>query len=122
MKRITSKNTKPEMLVRSVAHGLGYRYRLHGKELPGKPDLVFRSRKSIIFVHGCFWHQHTGCPEGRLPKSRNQYWIPKLNRNIERDQIHLDSLRALGWRVLTIWECELKDTSTVASRIRRFLG
>jgi DNA mismatch endonuclease (patch repair protein) len=122
MKRITSKNTKPEMLVRSVAHCLGYRYRLHVKDLPGKPDLVFRSKKSVIFVHGCFWHQHTECPEGRFPKSRRQYWIPKLNRNVERDQSHLDTLQTLGWRVLVLWECELKDASNVANRLRRFLG
>ena len=121
MGRIGSKDTKPEMLVRRLVHGLGYRYRLHAKDLPGKPDLVFRSRKKVIFVHGCFWHQHKGCREGRVPGGRESYWAPKLARNIERDREHLRSLKCLGWRVLVLWECQLDGPAKLERKVRAFL-
>lgn len=121
MRRIRSKNTKPEMLVRRLVHGLGYRYRLHVRDLPGCPDMVFRRRRAVLFVHGCFWHQHTACSSNRLPKSNQGYWQTKLARNIKRDAEHLDELERSGWRVLIIWECELSKTDTLVSRLRCFL-
>lgn len=123
MSAIRSKNMKPEMVVRKLVHSLGYRYRLHKKELPGKPDLVFGPRKKAIFVHGCFWHQHDdpNCKDGRLPKSRLAYWIPKLERNISRDKTNLEKLEAHGWKTLVVWECETKDVSALQARISSFL-
>jgi DNA mismatch endonuclease, patch repair protein len=121
MSRIGSKNTKPEMLVRRLVHGLGYRYRLHAKDLPGKPDLTFRSRKKVIFIHGCFWHQHTECREGRTPSSRESYWAPKLGRNVQRDGEHLGELKRLGWRALVLWECQLHSRSKIERKVRAFL-
>lgn len=121
MAAIRSKHMKPEIAVRSIAHRLGYRFRLHRRDLPGVPDLVFPGLKKIIFVHGCFWHQHKGCPEGRLPKSRIEYWGPKLSRNIERDAEHLAALRKQGWRALTLWECDITKGAKIEKTIRRFL-
>lgn len=108
MQAIKSKDTGPEMAVRRLVHGLGYRYRLHKKGLPGRPDLVFAARKRVIFVHGCFWHSHD-CPKGREPESRQDYWLPKLRRNRERDKEKRAELEQLGWKVLEIWECQIKD-------------
>ena len=122
MGRIGSKDTKPEMLVRRLVYRLGYRYRLHAKDLPGKPDLVFRSRKKVIFVHGCFWHQHKGCSEGRVPTSRESYWAPKLAHNVHRDQEHIRALKLLGWRTLVLWECQLGNPKEVEHRVRAHLG
>ncbi len=123
MRRIKSKDMKPELLVRSLTHKLGYRFRLHKKDLPGKPDLVFASRKKVIFVHGCFWHMHDiGCADGRQPKSNRSYWSPKLQKNRERDARNEANLIGAGWKVLTLWDCELKDAANIARRIRRFLG
>lgn len=121
MRRIKSKGMKPEMVVRRLAHRLGYRYRLHRKDLPGKPDLAFGPRHSVIFVHGCFWHQHE-CRDGRVPSSNREYWAPKLARNVERDRSARRELEAAGWRVLVIWECEIKDEATLADRLVAFLG
>lgn len=123
MSAIRSKDMKPELTVRKLVHLLGYRFRLHRTDLPGKPDLVFPSRGCVIFVHGCFWHQHkkTSCLDGRLPKSRQEYWIPKLARNIDRDARNQRALRYMGWRVLTIWECETKKLDTIKARVVRFL-
>ncbi|MFW8636758.1 very short patch repair endonuclease [Cribrihabitans pelagius] len=121
MAQIRAKDTKPEMLVRRMVHGLGFRYRLHRKDLPGKPDLVFGPRCKVIFVHGCFWHQHS-CRGGRVPSSRRDYWEPKLRRNAERDAAHLAALNAAGWKVLTIWECETKDLDALRSRLLDFLA
>jgi DNA mismatch endonuclease (patch repair protein) len=121
MRRIPSKNTKPEMLVRRFVHGQGYRFRLHVAHLPGKPDLVFTKLRKVIFVHGCFWHLHTACREGRIPESRRDYWEPKLLRNVERDRNHSTALRKLGWRQLIIWECELKNFGRVEKKLLRFL-
>ncbi|MFP4896827.1 very short patch repair endonuclease [Paraburkholderia sp. EG304] len=121
MSRIKGKNTKPELIVRSLVHRMGYRYRLHPKELPGRPDLVFASRRKVIFVHGCFWHRHEGCHLARLPKSRLDFWQPKLEANAERDKAVELRLTELGWKVLTIWECEVKEGAALASRVRAFL-
>jgi DNA mismatch endonuclease (patch repair protein) len=123
MSLIRGKNTKPEMFVRQLIHGMGYRYRLHGADLPGKPDLVFRRWKGAIFVHGCFWHQHPdlSCKIARLPKSRAEFWEPKLARNRERDSAQVEALEKMGWKVLTIWECQLKEVLELKENIRRFL-
>src|ERR1700676_1111209 len=109
MRQIRSENTAPELLLRRMLHHLGYRFRLHRKDLPGKPELVFPSRRKVIFVHGCFWHQHPGCREGRAPGSRLEYWGPNLKRNQERDALAQASLEEQGWHYLVVWECELKD-------------
>ena len=123
MSRIRGKDTKPEMRVRRLVHGLGYRYRLHARELPGHPDLVFRPRRKAIFVHGCFWHRHAGCSANHIPKTRTQYWRAKLDGNVERDRRNEAALRAEGWGVLVIWECETKgDAHHLARRIRAFLA
>lgn len=122
MRRIKSKGTKPELIVRRTAHRLGYRFRLHRKDLPGNPDLTFPGRSKVIFVHGCFWHQHSGCKHGRPPRSRPEYWGPKLTRNVERDQRREAELISMGWSVLTIWECELEDNVNLEERLVCFLG
>lgn len=122
MRRIRSGGMKPELAVRSCAHRCGYRFRLHAKDLPGKPDLVFRSRRSVIFVHGCFWHQHSRCIDGHVPKTNGAYWVEKLRRNAERDHCAERSLREMGWRVLVVWECQTRDPERLASMIRGFLG
>lgn len=106
---------KPEMTVRSMVHRLGYRYRLHCSALPGKPDLVFAARRKVIFVHGCFWHQHSGCGRAHVPRTNLDYWLPKLERNRTRDREAAEALAGLGWRCLVIWECE---AGTVALRRR----
>lgn len=121
MARIRSKGTEPERLVRSALHGQGLRFRLGGCGLPGKPDLVFRRHRAVVFVHGCFWHQHAGCREGRIPSSRVQYWEPKLLANRKRDMANQRRLRALGWSVFVIWECQLTQGRllALAERIRK---
>ena len=123
MANIRSKGMKPELIVRRLTHSMGYRYRLHRKDLPGKPDLVFPARRKAIFVHGCFWHQHAdpACKIARRPKSNLDYWLPKLQRNVERDAEHRDRLSALGWQVLVIWECEVKIAAGLPERIEEFL-
>jgi len=122
MRRIRSKDTAPELQVRRLVYALGYRYRLHDKTLPGTPDLVFRSRRCVIFVHGCFWHLHANCKQARMPSTRQDYWLPKLTRNAERDRAHTRKLRRMGWRVLKLWECELKSTEKLTRKLTRFLG
>ena len=122
MRRIRSKDTVPELTVRRLAYGLGYRYRLHRKDIPGNPDLVFPSRRKVVFIHGCFWHQHPACREGRPPKSNSAYWIPKLNRNLERDKKVRTELLAAGWDVLVIWECETGDHEALRQVLLAFLG
>jgi DNA mismatch endonuclease (patch repair protein) len=123
MALVRATDTKPEMKVRRAVHRAGYRYRLHRKDLPGKPDLVFPSRRAIVFVHGCFWHRHADpdCKLSRLPKSRPDFWIPKLTKNAERDTQAVEALERLGWRVLVVWECELKDIERVVARIAEHL-
>ena len=122
MRAIRSKDMKPELCVRRAAHAMGYRFRLHRGDLPGKPDLVFPGIHKAIFVHGCFWHQHAECRDGRSPRSNSNYWEPKLARNKERDTEHIRRLSADGWDVFTIWECETKDQSNLRSRLHDFLS
>ena len=121
MRRIRSRDTSPEMAVRRLAHKMGFRFRLHVAELPGKPDLVFPRLRRIIEVRGCFWHQHPGCIDSHIPKTRISYWKPKLSRNQERDEENLRKLRRLGWKVLAIWECEVRNRKKLSSRLERFL-
>lgn len=121
MRAVRSQDTAPEMVVRRLAHGLGYRYRLHQRNLPGKPDLVFPGRSKVILVHGCFWHQHD-CPRGaRVPKTNRDYWLAKLQKNKSRDRNIQDQLQNLGWQVMVIWECQLGDRGALTERIRAFL-
>lgn len=121
MARVRSKNSRPELAVRKLVFGLGYRYRLHARELPGCPDLVFRPRRKVIFVHGCFWHRHPNCALARMPKSRLDFWEPKLQGNRERDDRNKKALGGEGWKVLTIWECQLDNVERLKKVIRRFL-
>lgn len=121
MARIRSKNTAPELLVRRLLHAMGYRFRLHRSELPGKPDIVFVGRRKAIFVHGCFWHAHD-CKIGRTPKTRLYFWEPKLQRNRARDLENERALQSQGWDVLTIWQCETKDNVRLRERLVGFLG
>lgn len=123
MRRIRSKGMQPELEVRRLVFSMGFRFRLHARDLPGKPDLVFPRYKKVIFVHGCFWHNHksTSCKIARMPKSNVGYWRPKLLANKHRDARNTAGLRKLGWNSLTVWECELHDRVQVAKKIRRFL-
>lgn len=122
MARVRGKDTRPEMTVRRLVHAMGYRYALHSRDLPGRPDLVFRPRSRAIFVHGCFWHRHSGCALARMPKSRLAFWRDKLDGNRARDQRNKRALRTKGWHVLTVWECDLANADTLARRLKRFLG
>ncbi len=143
MARIRGSDTKPELLVRSIAHRAGYRFRLHGQisvstyrravrhspgiklrggRLPGRPDLVFSSRKKVVFVHGCFWHQHDCRVGRRSPSANSEFWSAKRNANVARDMIQLKNLRSIGWDALVLWECELKDEHDVMRRLVAFLG
>jgi DNA mismatch endonuclease (patch repair protein) len=124
MRRIRSKDMQPELIVRSLVYRLGARFRLQAKELPGKPDIVRRLHKQAIFVHGCFWHQHSGptCLDGRLPKSNKAYWVPKLARNVQRDKDAVAALLKMGWKVLIVWECETKKPAKLERKLRKFLA
>lgn len=123
MGRVRGRDTKPELVVRRLVHSLGYRYRLHSRILPGRPDLVFAGRRKVIFVHGCFWHRHhESCPLTRMPKTRLEFWRPKFEENKRRDEVNHDKLVQLGWEFLVIWECELKNPEALARRIESFLG
>jgi len=108
MSRIRSKDTKPEMLVRKFLHAIGFRFRLHVKDLPGKPDIVLLKYKTVIFIHGCFWHSHEDCKLNRVPKDNQAYWVPKLSRNVSNDKRNENELISQGWKVITVWECNLK--------------
>lgn len=125
MSRISAKDTKPEIIVRKFLHSLGYRYRLHVGHLPGKPDIVLPKYKTIIFVNGCFWHGHQGCKHFVMPKSRRNYWVPKIQNNIKRDKLYKKELRRQGWKVHTVWECQLrkgkatKSLQKLASRVQQ---
>lgn len=121
MQSVRTKDTGPEMIVRRLLHGMGYRYRLHRKGLPGSPDIVLPGRRKAIFIHGCFWHGHN-CQKGRLPKSRIDYWLPKIERNKERDISATERLQTDGWDVLTIWQCEIADKTALETKLRNFLG
>lgn len=121
MSCIRGKDTRPEMLVRRLVHGLGYRYRIHCHELPGRPDLVFPGRRKIIFVNGCFWHYHKDCVAGSLPATNSDYWEAKLNATRTRDRSNRAKLQRRGWKTETIWECQLGDIQLLESRVRKFL-
>lgn len=122
MALVRSKNTKPEIIVRKLLWALGFRYRMHAKDLPGKPDIVFRKKKKAILIHGCFWHMHENCNLWRIPKSRQEFWEAKLLKNRDRDRDHQLLLHELGWETLVIWECELKNTSILTTKIVTFLN
>lgn len=121
MRSVKQKNTKPEMAVRRLLHAMGFRFRLHRRDLPGTPDVVLPRYRAAIQVHGCFWHQHPGCRHATKPRSRPDYWLPKLARNIERDAESSARLEVMGWRVLVLWECELRDRDALEARLRAFL-
>ena len=123
MAKVRGRDTKPELLVRRAVYAMGFRYRLHGAALPGRPDLVFSSRRKVIFVHGCFWHRHPDpdCKLARMPKSRLDFWRPKLQGNRERDLRKQHELSELGWHFLIVWECELRDEEQLQNKLRAFL-
>lgn len=123
MSRIKSSNTALELAVRRLIHRMGYRYRLHDSSLPGKPDIVFRPRRKVIFVHGCFWHQHPAadCLDSRIPKSNQGYWAPKLERTKQRDAANQQNLFDIGWEPLIVWECELRESQSLSEKIKQFL-
>lgn len=122
MSRVREKNTSAELKVRSLTHRLGYRFRLNRKDLPGKPDLVFPSRQKLIFVNGCFWHGHDCARGSRIPKTNSEYWIGKIQKNIARDRNNQNILSSLGWDVLVVWECEIKDIELLARNLTAFLA
>ena len=121
MSQVGQKDTKPELLLRRALHRLGYRYSLHRRDLLGRPDIVFPSRRKVIFVHGCFWHGH-GCRWGKLPKSRPEYWVPKIETNRERDNKVLTELRDVGWDSMVVWQCELRDLDATVHRVEDYLS
>ena len=121
MSRIRSGDTKPERIVRSVLHGQGYRFRLHRKDLPGKPDIVLPKYKTVIFVHGCFWHRHKGCKYAYMPKTRQDFWKTKFNSNMKRDKNVQKQLTLIGWKILIIWECELSKIKTLMNKLENHL-
>lgn len=121
MRAIRSKDTEPEMAVRGLVHRLGYRFRLHRPDLPGKPDLAFPARRKVIFVHGCFWHSHD-CKSGLIPGSNQDFWLPKLRQNKARDSKNVEALAEQGWKALVIWQCELRDSGSLSVKVKRFLG
>lgn len=122
MSRVAGKNTRPELAVRRAAYALGYRYRLHRRDLPGCPDLTLAPLKKVIFVHGCFWHRHPGCPRTRTPKSNTDFWVKKFDQNVKRDRQSSASLHKAGWKVLTVWECQTEDELSLRRLLSRFLG
>ncbi|HBY64256.1 MAG TPA: very short patch repair endonuclease [Solibacterales bacterium] len=122
MRRIRSGDTSPELVVRRLVHSMGYRYRLHVAALPGKPDIVLARLRKIIDVRGCFWHQHPGCVDSHIPKSRRAYWEPKLQRNVVRDRVNGRKLKGSGWSVCVVWECETEAVMKLAGRLGRFLA
>lgn len=121
MAAVKGSDTTPELIVRRLLHAAGYRFRLHRKDLPGKPDIVLPKHRAVIFVHGCFWHQHPNCKHAARPTSRRSYWDPKLDRNVARDARHLAALDEAGWRTLVVWECEIRDREALARRLSAFL-
>lgn len=117
MAQVKGKNTKPELLVRQALHRLGYRFRLHRRDLPGRPDIVLPRYKTVIFVHGCFWHRHLGCTKASTPKTRVDFWQDKFETNVARDRRNVHALRANGWQVVVVWECETKNVTALADRL-----
>jgi DNA mismatch endonuclease (patch repair protein) len=122
MSRIQAKNSKPEVAVRHLLHGMGYRFRLHVISLPGRPDIVLPKYRSVVFVNGCFWHRHPGCKYAYVPKSRLDFWTRKFEGNTSNDRKVIEELKALGWKVVTIWECEVKDKEELAERLASGIG
>lgn len=122
MSAVRRNNTTPEMIVRRLLHSLGYRYRLHRKDLPGRPDVVFPGRKKVIFVHGCFWHRHPGCSKASSPKTRVEFWQDKFEQNIKRDERVEQALGNMGWKTLTVWECETHDEATLSKTLCGFMN
>lgn len=122
MSRVRGKNTKPELIVRRLVHSIAYRYRLHRRDLPGSPDLVFPKRRKVLFVHGCFWHRHKGCRMTTTPKTRAKFWLGKFAANEARDARNMLSLKAKGWKAEVIWECETRNLSSLERKVRAFLG
>jgi DNA mismatch endonuclease (patch repair protein) len=121
MRSIGQKHTKPEMLVRKMIHAMGFRFRLHQRGLPGRPDIVLRRHGVVVQVHGCFWHRHE-CSISNIPRTRKEYWIPKLARNVERDEVNHSLLTSMGWRVITVWECEVENEAALSKKLRRVLS
>jgi DNA mismatch endonuclease (patch repair protein) len=121
MSRVKGANTRPEMLVRSLVHRMGFRFRLHRRELPGCPDLVLKKSRKVIFVHGCFWHGHKGCRRAARPTSNTEFWDRKLSGNVERDKRNRAALEKDGWQVLVVWECQTKDEEKLKRKLRKFL-
>lgn len=121
MSRISGKNTKPELIVRSMLHSMGYRFRLHRSDLPGKPDITLPKHKKIIYVHGCFWHGHKDCKRAKQPTTNKYFWQEKLAKNIERDILNMADIKKLGWDVLIVWTCEVKDMNQLKNKLRTFL-
>lgn len=121
MSRIRGRDTGPEWIVRRLLHRLGYRFRLHRKDLPGKPDIVLPKYRVVVFVHGCFWHSHPGCPRSTRPVQNREFWDAKLDRNSDRDQENRENLEALGWKVIVIWQCELRDQKALTAEFGRLL-
>lgn len=122
MSLVRGRDTQPELKVRKALHARGYRYRLHSKRLPGRPDIVFVSKRKVVFVHGCFWHRHEKCRLARMPKSREEFWRTKLEANRRRDSIKNMQLSELGWDVMVVWECELRDMDEVIAKLEDFLN
>jgi len=121
MSHVSGKNTKPELVLRSLLHKMGYRFRLHRKDLPGKPDITLPKYKKVIFVHGCFWHGHTDCPRSKRPTTNKKFWRKKLDKNRERDKASIDNLKELGWDVLVVWTCEVNSVFKLKSKLLSFL-
>lgn len=122
MRRVKSRNTAPEMIVRSLLHGIGYRFRLHDAGLPGTPDIVLPRHRKIIFVHGCFWHGHQGCPAAARPTTNVEFWAKKLDKNIERDKSQIEKLEKSGWKVLIVWECQTVNRTVLGSILNDFMN
>ncbi len=118
MRRVHSRNTGPEKMVRSLLHGLGFRFRLHRKDLPGNPDIVLPKYSTVVFVHGCFWHRHAGCPRATTPAVNQDYWLPKFERTVRRDRRNVKELQRQGWHVIIVWECELRDPARLAKKMK----
>ena len=119
MRKVRSRNTLPELAVRSLLHRMGYRFRLHRRDLPGAPDIVLPKYKTVVFVHGCFWHRHKGCNRASMPTSRLEYWVPKFTKTKQRDRDNPKALKRLGWRVVVVWECQIRGRSQLAHRLGR---
>jgi len=122
MSRIGGKNTAPELAVRKLLHAMGCRFRLHRRDLPGSPDIVLPAHAAVVFIHGCFWHAHEGCPKAKIPATRRAWWTAKLDANRRRDSRARRALRKLGWRVMVIWQCRIKPEERLKRRLARFLG